>query len=87
MNTDSAFRVIETAIATKTTDELMTMHGLLDEQATLTEDERMIKAAISEVVTERHNLLAEIDAILDADETFEVTYGQAMARALAKVAA
>ena len=87
MNTTQLFQTIEAALATKTTDELLLMSEIIEGQATTTEDERMIKAEIAEVIVKRHGIAANIDAILDADETFEVTYGQAMRIALAEVAA
>lgn len=87
MNTEQIFQTIEAALAGKTTEELVLMHDLLEADENIDTDGRMMKASISDVIVKRHGLAATVDAILDADETFEMTYGQAMHLALGKVAA
>jgi hypothetical protein len=71
--------------AKQSTDTLLAACALLDAQETTDAAERMTRAAMADVIEERHNLGDAMDAIFD--ENFSGTYTEALVLALAKVSA
>lgn len=81
----TAIETLKASAATKSTDVLLGALLILDAKGSLDETERMVSAAMADVIEERHNLSAALDAIFD--ETFTGTYAEALMLALAGVAA
>lgn len=65
----------------QSTDTLMGALYMLDAKASKDEAERITYAAISDTISERHNLDAHLDAIFE-DVTFMGTYAEALTIAL-----
>ena len=83
MNTET---IATAAVANMETAQLMLMHGLLEDLAVRTEEDKIMRAAIAETIEERHNLTAALEAICE-DVDFEGTYHDALVAALAQVGA
>ena len=64
----------------RTAAELLDMHEML-ERPELTEDQRLIKAAIASVIEERYGLGPKMDAIY-GDLDFNGTYNEALRMAM-----
>jgi hypothetical protein len=73
-------------IEAQTTDQLLAVLAELDRKAKKTEEERLVAAAVSDVITTREGIDAELDAIF-ADVEYDGTYYEAILIALARKAA
>jgi hypothetical protein len=81
MNTN---QVLKVEAAKQSTDTLLGALLLLDAKSSLTNEERMVQAATSEAISERHNLDALLETIFVEDLDFEGTYTDAIFEALAR---
>jgi hypothetical protein len=77
---------LKTAAAKQTTDILLGALVILEKVAAPSVEERMTKAAISDVITERHDLDDLMDEIY-MDDDYAGTYTDAIFEALARVSA
>lgn len=82
----TATEILKNKAAEQTTDTLMGALFIMEAATTLTAAERMVKAAASDAITERHGIVDQANEIFD-DLMFDGTYTDAIAIALAKVAA
>lgn len=78
--------ILKNKAAEQSTDTLLGSLFILDAKGDLTAEERMVKASISDAITERHGLDALLDEVF-MDLDFAGTYTDALLIALAKVAA
>ena len=78
--------ILKNKAAERDTDTLIGALLILEAKGNLSADERMVKAATSDAITERHSLDDLMDEIFMDDE-FTGTYTDALLVALAKVAA
>lgn len=78
--TSPAEALIQANLDTKTTDELLVMHGQV-EAPRMSHDDRLIAAMIADTITNRLNLGPALDAIYD-DVDYEGTYHEAILKAM-----
>lgn len=75
---------LKTAAAKHGTPVLLGALYILEAKGNLTNEERMVKAATSDVITERHDLDALMDEIYMDDLDFAGTYTDALEIALVR---
>lgn len=80
--TTTAIEALKAAAAKLTTAQLLDACDLIEAKATTTSDERLVRAAMSDVIEERHDLAEAMDAIY-ADVDYDGTYTAALRAALA----
>jgi hypothetical protein len=79
--TSTAIAAIKTKAAERTTDQLMAALHHLEGQGQLGAEHRMVKACMSDVVEERHQLTEAMDALYGTD--YAGTYTEALTLCLA----
>lgn len=77
----TALTALKTAAAARDTDTLIGALLILEQAGTHSEEERLTRAAISDVIEERHGLTDALDVIY-ADEDYAGTYTEAILAAL-----
>lgn len=82
----TATETLKAKAATQSTDTLMGALVILDAKDTRDEQERMVYAAMADVIEERHGLTDAMDTIY-GDESYIGTYADALLIALAAVTA
>lgn len=82
----NAINTLKANAAQRDTDTLIGALLLLEAKSVLSNEERMVMAATSDAITERHGISAMLDEVFD-DLAFTGTYADAILLCLAKAAA